>query len=67
MFQLSDFNIYDRNINHNRLNYKSIIKYVADYSEVGLRLGYFAVKEIQALKLEKSGLKISSTVPYKMF
>lgn len=53
MFQLSDFNIYDRNINHNRLNYKAIIKYVADYAEVGLRLGYFAVKEIKALKLEK--------------
>ena len=53
MFQLSDFNIYDRNINHNRLNYKAIIKYVADYAEVGLRLGYFAVKEIPALKLEK--------------
>ena len=53
MFQLSDFNVYDRNINHNRLNYKSIIKYTADYSKVGLRLGYFAVKEMQALKTEK--------------
>lgn len=53
MFQLSDFNIYDRNINHNRLNYKSIIKYVADYASVGLLLGYFAVKEIQCLKVEK--------------
>lgn len=53
MFQLSDFNIYDRNINHNRLNYISIIKYVADYATVGLRLGYFAVKELQVLKVEK--------------
>jgi len=53
MFQLSDFNVYDRNINHNRLNYKSIIKYMADYSKVGLRLGYFAVKEMKALKSEK--------------
>ena len=53
MFQLSDFNVYDRNINHNRLNYKSIIKYTADYSKVGLRLGYFAVKEMDALKTEK--------------
>ncbi|MCF4102251.1 hypothetical protein L1I30_11280 [Gillisia sp. M10.2A] len=53
MFQLSDFNIYDRNINHNRLNYRSIIKYVADYSKVGLRLGFFAVKEMEALKIEK--------------
>lgn len=53
MFQLSDYNAYDKNINHNRLNYRSIIKYVADYSQVGLRLGYFAVKEIEVLKKEK--------------
>ncbi len=53
MFQLSDFNAYDRNINHNRLNYREIIKYVADYSEVGLRLGYFAISDIETLKVEK--------------
>ena len=53
MFQLSDFNAFDRNISHNRLNYISIIKYVADYSLVGLKLGYYAVKELEVLKVEK--------------
>ncbi len=53
MFQLSDYNAYDKNINHNRLNYISIIKFVADYSKVGLRLGYFAVKDQEVLKVEK--------------
>ena len=53
MFQLSNFNVYDRNINHNRLNYREIIKYVADYSNVGLRLGYFAISDIETLKVEK--------------
>lgn len=53
MFQLSDYNAFDKNINYNRLNYKSIIKYVADYAQVGLRLGYFAVKEQDVLKKEK--------------
>ncbi|RKS44941.1 hypothetical protein BC962_2613 [Gillisia mitskevichiae] len=53
MFQLSNFNAYDRNINHNRLNYREIIKYVADYSIVGLRLGYFAISDVEALKIEK--------------
>lgn len=53
MFQLSDFNAYDRNINYNRLNYREIIKYVADYSRVGLRLGYFAISDIEVLKIEK--------------
>jgi hypothetical protein len=53
MFQLSNFNAYDRNINHNRLNYREIIKYVADYSTVGSRLGYFAISDIETLKVEK--------------
>lgn len=53
MFQLSDYNAYDKNISHNRLNYISIIKYVADYSKVGLRLGYFAIREQDVLKREK--------------
>jgi len=53
MFQLSNFNAYDRNINYNRLRYREIIKYVADYSKVGLRLGYFAVSDIETLKIEK--------------
>jgi len=53
MFQLSNFNVFDRNINHNRLNYREIIKYVADYSKVGLRLGYFAITDVEALKVEK--------------
>lgn len=53
MFQLSDYNSYDKNINYNRQNYSSIIKYVADYSQVGLRLGYFAVQESDVLKKEK--------------
>ncbi len=53
MFQLSDFNVFDRNIHYNRLNYRSTIKYVSDYSEVGLRLGYFAIKDLEVLKIEK--------------
>lgn len=53
MFQLSDYSAFDKNINYNRQNYRSIIKYVADYSKVGLRLGYFAVQESANLKKEK--------------
>lgn len=53
MFQLSDYSAYDKNINYNRQNYKSIIKYAADYSQVGLRLGYFAIQNPEELKKEK--------------
>lgn len=57
MFQLSDFSVYDRNINHNRNPHRSIIKYVADYCQVGLHLGYYAVKDIKHLRKEKLRLE----------
>ncbi len=57
MFQLSDFTIYDRNISPNRINYRTTIKYVADYAKIGLLLGYYAVNEIKILKLEKRRLE----------
>lgn len=53
LFQLSDFSIHDRNINYNRIPYRSVIKYVADYTRVGLLLGYYAVKDIRRLRSEK--------------
>lgn len=53
MFQLSDFSIYDRNINYNRIPYRSIIKYVGDYSKVGLIPGHFAYENVKTLRKEK--------------
>ena len=53
MFQLSDFSIHDRNIGHNRIPHRAIIKSVGDYSKVGLLLGYNAVDDIQVLRKEK--------------
>ena len=60
MFQLSDFSIYDRNINYNRNPYRSIIKYVGDYAEVGLIPGYFAYEDFKTLRKEK--LRMENTV-----
>lgn len=57
MFQVSDFNAYDKNISYNRQNYHSIIKYVADYAQVGLRLGFFAIKNPEVLKTEKKRME----------
>ncbi len=57
MFQLSDFSIYDRNINPNRMSHRSVIKYVADYTKVGLFLGHDALREISILKKEKRRLE----------
>ena len=60
MFQLSDFSIYDRNINYNRNPYRSIIKYVGDYAKVGLIPGYFAYEDFKTLRKEK--LRMENTV-----
>ena len=57
MFQLSDFSIYDRNINPNRMSHRSVIKYVADYTRVGLLLGFEALRHISILKKEKRRLE----------
>lgn len=57
MFQVSDFSTHDRNINHNRLEFQSLIKSVADYSEVGLQPGFFANQNFKPLKEEKTRLE----------
>lgn len=57
MFQVSDFSTYDRNLNHNRLEFQSLIKSVADYAEVGLQLGYYANQKLKTLKIEKVRLE----------
>lgn len=57
LFQLSDFTVHDRNINPNRLPHRSVIKYVADYTKVGLLLGYYALRNIKTLRKEKLRLE----------
>ncbi|HET8754200.1 MAG TPA: polysaccharide deacetylase family protein, partial [Salinimicrobium sp.] len=57
MFQISDFSTYDRNINHNRLEFQSLIKSVADYAEVGLQPGFYANQSMEVLKQEKMRLE----------
>ncbi len=57
MFQVSDFSTHDRNISHNRLEFQSLMKSVADYAEVGLQPGYYANQEFRALKEEKTRLE----------
>ncbi|MGM0932131.1 MAG: polysaccharide deacetylase family protein [Bacteroidota bacterium] len=57
LFQLSDFTVHDRNINPNRMPLRSVIKYVADYTKVGLLLGYYALRNIKTLRKEKLRLE----------
>ncbi|MDR9456386.1 MAG: polysaccharide deacetylase family protein [Salegentibacter sp.] len=57
LFQLSDFTVHDRNINPNRMPLRSVIKYVADYTKVGLLLGYYSLRNIKTLRKEKLRLE----------
>lgn len=57
MFQVSDFSTYDRNLNHNRLEFQSLIKSVADYAEVGLQMGFYANQQMKILRVEKLRLE----------
>ena len=57
MFQLSDFSTYDRNINHKRKFYKTLIKFVGDYCNVGLKIGFYAKDDLKVLKKEKARLE----------
>lgn len=68
MFQLSDFSIHDRNISHNRIPHRAVIKSVADYAKVGLLMGYYAMEEVKSLRKEKLRLEeiIHSPVEHAM-
>ena len=68
MFQLSDFSIYDRNISHNRIPHRAVIKSVADYAKVGLLMGYYAMEDVKTLRKEKLRMEeiIHSPVEHAM-
>ena len=57
MFKVSDFTLYDRNINYNRIPYRSNIKYVSDYAKIGLLLGHYSSQTLKVLKTEKFRLE----------
>ncbi|NNE32151.1 MAG: hypothetical protein HKN40_07260 [Winogradskyella sp.] len=53
LFLIGDYSTYDKNINANKKQFVSLIKSVADYCNVGLKVSYFALEDISVLKKEK--------------
>lgn len=53
MFQLSDYSRNNKNIDHHRISYQSLIKSMGDYGKTGLLLGYEALFDLDVLKREK--------------
>ncbi|WP_053991447.1 polysaccharide deacetylase family protein [Mangrovimonas sp. TPBH4] len=56
-FLIGDFSTYDKNINVNKKKFMSLIKSVADYCKVGLKVSYFALDNNEALKKEKAKME----------
>lgn len=52
-FLIGAYTTYDKGINPNKKGFVSLIKQVADYCRVGLKVSYFAIDEPTLLKKEK--------------
>lgn len=52
-FLIGDYSTYDKGINPNKKKFVSLIKHVADYCTVGLKISYFATEDMLILKKEK--------------
>jgi hypothetical protein len=56
-FLIGDYTTFDKNISSSNINFKSLIKSVADYAQVGLQPSYFTFKNAEKLKKEKMRLE----------
>lgn len=56
-FLIGDYTTYDKNISHNNLKFKTLIKSVADYAQVGLHPSFFTMGNEAMLKKEKKRLE----------
>ena len=56
-FLVGDYTTYDKNISSRNSKYKSLIKSIADYADVGLHPSYFTMKNEVLLKKEKLRLE----------
>ncbi|MFD0964796.1 polysaccharide deacetylase family protein [Pseudofulvibacter geojedonensis] len=52
-FLLADYSNYDKSINHNNKHFRTLIKYVGDYFEIGLKGSFLALDDKEILKKEK--------------
>lgn len=52
-FLIGDYSTYDKGINASKKKFRSLIKHIADYCEVGLKTSFFAIDDKTILKKEK--------------
>lgn len=62
-FLIGEYSTYDKNININKKAFASLIKYVADYCDIGLKVSYLALEDKEMLKTEKRKLEATTNFP----
>ncbi|MBP2830963.1 hypothetical protein J8281_02085 [Aquimarina sp. U1-2] len=53
LFGLGDYSNYEKNISYNSLQHRIIIKHIADYIDVGLKVSYHALSDLSTFAKEK--------------
>ena len=56
-FLIGEYSTYDKNININKRKFRSLIKSVADYCNIGLKVSYLALENEVLLKKEKTEME----------
>ncbi|MDC6387233.1 polysaccharide deacetylase family protein [Maribacter sp. PR1] len=56
-FQFANYSKYDKNVSTNSNNFRSLIKYIGDYSKVALAASYSSFDNVELLKNEKHNLE----------
>jgi hypothetical protein len=56
-FLIGDVSTYDKNISINKKGFVTLIKSIADYCKVGLKVSYFALEDFDMLKKEKTNME----------
>jgi len=56
-FLIGDYTTYDTNVSSSNSKFRSLIKSIADYVDVGLHPSYFTMKSVEKLKTEKKRLE----------
>ncbi|TYA69796.1 polysaccharide deacetylase family protein [Seonamhaeicola marinus] len=64
-FLIGDYSTYDKGINANKKNFISLIKHVADYCFVGLKVSFFAIENEETLKKERNRIEDIINRPLK--
>lgn len=64
-FLIGHYSTYDKNINIDKKKFVSLIKSVADYCKVGLKVSFFALENLDMLKHEKKTIEEVINTPLK--